>query len=135
MKLIELDWNPTDRQLRQFGGICVVVLPMLGWLWGGGDSVIALLAATGIALGAVGMVKPQALKPVFLALAIAAMPVGMLVGELAMALIFFGVLLPIGLFFRLVKRDVLQMKRDDRAKTYWQATRQSKPAASYYRQS
>ena len=35
MKLVEINWNPTDRQLRQFGMIALVALPALGWLWSG----------------------------------------------------------------------------------------------------
>ena len=41
MKLIEINWQPTDRQLRQFGVICLVALPALGWLWGGGTTIVA----------------------------------------------------------------------------------------------
>ena len=47
MRLIEFDWNPTDRQLRQFGVIALVVLPALGWLWGASGTVLATLASTG----------------------------------------------------------------------------------------
>lgn len=32
MRLVQMDWHPQDRQLRQFGIICLLALPLVGWL-------------------------------------------------------------------------------------------------------
>ncbi len=48
MALIETNWNPTSRQLRQFGGLCLVALPLLGWLWSASSTMIATLAGIGL---------------------------------------------------------------------------------------
>lgn len=112
-------------------------VPICSWLlpWGASISAVGLLAAIGLMLAIVGMAVPQVTNPVFLALTIVATPIGMAMGELAMLLICSGLFLPLGLVFRLFKRDALQLTIDRRSKTYWTAKKQAKGAASYYRQS
>jgi hypothetical protein len=134
MKLVEINWNPTHRQLRQFAIVCLFALPLVGWIWGLGFAAVALLAVAGLVLAFVGVLFPTGVKPIFLALSIVAAPIGIIIGELAMLLIYYGVFLPIGLGFRLAKRDALQLKFDRQAKTYWQAKKRPNSLASYYRQ-
>ncbi len=135
MSLFKTNLQPTDRQLRQFGLISLFALPLLGWLWSGGNTTaIGVTAAIGAALAAIGLLWPKALKPVFLTLTLAAMPIGMAVGELTMILIFFGMFVPLGLFFRLIGRDALERKIDRHADTYWQPKKQPADAAGYLRQ-
>ena len=95
---------------------------------------VGLLSAIGIAIVLIGLILPSALKPVFLALTVVATPIGMVVGEIAMLSIYFGLFVPIGLMFRVLHRDALQLKIDRQAESYWQAKKQPKNVASYYRQ-
>lgn len=135
MKLVEINWNPTDRQLRQFGMICLPALPLIGWIWGATMPGVGLLAGVGLALAVLAVAWPSAVKPLFLALMIVATPIGLVVGEVLMLLIYFGVFWPMGMIFWLVKRDAMQRKLDREAPTYWQAKKAPAAAASYYRQS
>ena len=93
------------------------------------------LALIGLVLASAGMAVPTILKPIFLALTFVATPIGMVIGELAMLLVYFGVFLPFGLVFRAVKRDVLQLRLNRNKTTYWQAKKPPTNVASYYRQS
>lgn len=135
MKLVEVNWNPTNRQLRQFGIVCLFAPPLVGWLSGGGGQLIGLLAMAGLLFAIAGAVRPRMMKPVFIALTIVAAPIGMVIGELAMLLVYFGVFLPIGIVFRVMNRDALQLRFDRRARTYWQAKKPPGGPADYYRQS
>ena len=134
MKLVELNWNPTNRQLRQFAIICLFALPLAGWLGGGSRQAIGFLAIIGFTLAIAGVILPKAVTPVFLALTIVATPIGMVVGELAMLLIYFGVFLPIRGVFCLVNHDALQLKLDRNKDTYWQVKSRPTSLASYYHQ-
>ena len=87
----------------------------------------------GSLVAALSFVWPEAIKPIFVGLMLAAAPIGMVVGELAMLLIFLGVFLPISLIFRLLGRDALRLKVDKNATTYWQPKNEPKQASSYYR--
>jgi hypothetical protein len=158
MTLVKVNWNPTPRQLRQFAMLCLVALPMAGWLWSAGFAVEMALFALGAAIALAGWVYPPAVRPLFLALSFAAAPIGIVLGELALLVIYLAVFLPMGLCFRLLRRDALRLRLDRSDKTYWQPHRvvtepratpnrdsgpvmpdsaklRSQDVASYYRQS
>lgn len=135
MALIQTNWNPTNRQLRQFGCICLVVLPLLGWLWSASSTVLTVLFAIGVLVAITAWLFPKAVLPVFLALMLITTPIGMAVGELAMLLIYLAVFLPIGILFKFLSRDRLQLRLDRKATSYWQRKHQPRSVASYYRQS
>lgn len=135
MAFVEANWNPTTRQIRQFGLACAVLLPFIAWLWSASNSWIGIVALTGVAIATLSFIFPKAVVPVFLGLTIITTPIGYVVGEFAMLLIYGGVVLPMGLVFMLLRRDRLQMKLDRQARSYWQAKPPARSAASYYRQS
>jgi hypothetical protein len=134
MKLIQFNWNPTERQLRQFGSICLVVLPLLGWMWGARFWLEVGLAAVGLVLAVTSWLSPKIIRPLFIGLTIITIPIGLVIGELAMILIYFGVFLPIGVLFRISGRDALQLRRRF-VDSHWQPKRKPSSVASYYRQS
>ena len=134
MKLIQANWDPAPRQLRQFGVTCLLVLPLVGWLWGVPPTVLATLAGGGLLVALAGFVVPAAVKPLYLVLMVVTAPIGMILGELAMLTIYFGLFLPMGLIFRLAGRDALQLKLDRTRPSYWQSKPQPRHVSSYYRQ-
>ena len=133
MSLIEINWSPTTRQLRQFGVLCAVLLPALGWFWGAKATGIGVLFAVGALIAGAAYLKPQFVQPLFVGLIVLTAPIGMIVGEVALLVIYLAVFFPISLLFRLVRRDALQLKIDRDAETYWQTKSEPKDAASYYR--
>ncbi len=135
MKLVEINWAPTPRQLRQFGSLCLVALPLIGWLWSASNGTLMWLAGIGLGLAITGWVVPMALKPVFVGLMIVALPIGMVVSEVVMALIYYLVFFPIGLIFKLMRRDALGRGLQRDSETYWAEKKPAKDVASYYRQS
>jgi hypothetical protein len=135
MRLVDVNFHPSNRQLRQFGLIALAALPLLGWFWGGGSlQVLSATAAAGAALAALGLVCPRAVQPVFLLLSLVTIPLGMILGELALLLLFYGLVVPLGLVSRLIGRDPLQQRLDRQASTYWQRKEQPSGPASYLRQ-
>jgi hypothetical protein len=134
MKFVEIEWTPNARQLRQFSAISVVSLPAISWLWGAGPSTVSMVAAVSCAIGLLGMVAPQVLKYPYLAASLLAMPIGLVVGELVMASIYFGCFVPIGLFFRVRGRDALRLKLNRNAASYWESKDRPRNAGSYYQQ-
>ena len=135
MKLLEFNWDPPARQLRQFGVISFFALPFVGWVWGATNNTLAVMALVGLLIAAVGLISPQLIRPLFVTLMCVAAPIGLLVSELAMIMIFFGLLFPIGLVFRLLKRDALNLKIDRDSNSHWNVKKQPPNVASYYRQS
>ena len=134
MKLIQANWQPTPRQLRQFAGTCLVVLPVLGWLWDVSENVMIAMAGGGLLIGLVGSALPKSVQPLYLTLMVITTPIGIVLGELAMLTIYFGLFWPMGVVFRLLRRDALQLQLDRAHTTYWQPKPQPRHVTSYYRQ-
>ncbi len=142
MKLVEFNWNPTHRQLKQFGLAALVFLPLAGWLATDKPRsfdalnlpVVGGLAAAGLLLAVLGFTSPRAIKPIFIGVSLVTMPIGMVVGEFVLLAVFFGLFVPVALIFRLIGRDALQRQLDRNAPTYWQPKHQPSNVRSYYRQ-
>ena len=142
MKLIDINRDPTDRQLKQFGVAALMFLPLIGWLATGKPRTIAAanfplqggLAAVGLALAVLGFIKPKALRPIFVGASLVTLPIGLVIGEVVLLAIFYGLFAPMGVLFRLIGRDALQRRLDRGATTYWQPKPQPDSPARYYRQ-
>jgi len=135
MNLIEVIWTPSNRQLRQFGTIWLICLPLIGWIWGAELNSILGLGVIGLFIAILGCVTPFVLKPVFVGMQIVAMPVGIVLSEAALLLIFFGVFLPLGLVFRIARRIALKKSFNSSQDSYWEAKQRTTDVAMYYRQS
>jgi hypothetical protein len=135
MALIRIDWNPTNRQLQQFGAICLVALPTVAWLWGCRLETVGWWLLAGLVLAVAGLVRPATLKPLFLALSLVTAPIGMAISELVLIAAYFLVLVPFGLAFRVIRRDALQLKLERHRATYWNSRNRTRSPESYYRQS
>ena len=136
MALANLNLNPTDRHLKQFGGICVFAVPMVAWIWTRDTSITGWCAVASVAIGVAAFAKPILVKPLFVGLTIATFPIGLVVGELAMLLIYFGAFLPMSLIFRLIGRDSLQRRHGAKSveQSLWQVRKQTSGVKIYYQQ-
>ncbi len=121
MALIDIDWKPSQRVLRQFGGImlvgCAVMGAVLRWL--GHPSAGMAVWGFGAVVGPVGLIVPTAAKPVYLLLTVLSWPIGWVMSHVILGVFYYGVITPIGLVFRLMGRDALQLKRHAGVTTYW----------------
>ena len=135
MSLVQANFQPSPRQLRQFGTICLFALPVIGWMWSASSTVLMSLAVVGAVIAVVSWVVPKLIAPLFIGLMLITVPIGMVVSEVAMLLIYLMVFLPIGCCFKLIGRDRLQIRLDRDASTYWQSKQQPASVKSYYRQS
>lgn len=134
MPLVQLNWNPEERQLKQFGWFSLVLLPLVAWFWGATFFLIGIFFGIGALLALLGMVAPRVLKPVFVGLSLILMPIGLVVGEIMLVVVFLLVFLPIGLIFRIMGRDRLQLKINRRRKSYWQPKETPSQTERYFRQ-
>lgn len=136
MALLDFNFNPSHRQLRQFGAVCTVALPLATWAWTKDLSAVAWAAGIGALLCGIGYVLPRLLKPIFVGLTIVTIPIGLVVGELAMLLIYFGLFLPMAIVFRMLGRDALDRRtaKPD-STTLWKPRSSPSSIRKYYQQS
>ena len=86
MAAVHINWNPSDRQLRQFGFIGLAAVPALGWVFSGSPGVATWIdqppmvliggAVIGLLLGLLAWLRPGSLKAVFIGATLAAFPIG-----------------------------------------------------------
>ncbi|MDH3745135.1 MAG: SxtJ family membrane protein [Acidobacteriota bacterium] len=135
--MIDINWKPTDRQLREFAVAFLVAAGLVGGLlwWRLGDNRISpVLWVLGPIVALVGLAAPRSIRWLFLGLTLAAFPIGMVIGFVLLSLTYYLVVTPIGLFFRLLRRDLLDRSIDRGAASYW-VTRSPRPQPGrYFRQ-
>ena len=140
--MIKLDLNPPQTQLKQFAFFAVLGLPLValavlkfaigGWNW----THPAVLWS--LAFGALQLVMYLAglrivTRVVFVVLMVVAAPIGFVLSHVLMAAIFYLVMTPIGLCFKLIGRDVMGRKFDTKATTYWHRRSAQRTPASYFK--
>jgi hypothetical protein len=133
MKWSDLPLNPTSRVLRQFAAAWLVFFlgaalhqalvrhhPGAGRVLGG----IALI-------GVIGLLKPATVRWLFVVATMAAFPIGWVVTQVMLALMFYLILTPVALIFRWRGRDELQLRRKPGQSGFW-ITRDPPPDAGRY---
>jgi hypothetical protein len=135
MKFSELPLSPTPRQLRQFAGAWIVFSLVLAWRafhrqHSAAGEIFSAMALIGLA----GCVKPNLVRWLFIGAIIVTFPLGWLMTQLMLGIMFYLVLTPLALFFRIKGRDVLQLKPKPDQSTWWVERGEPPPPEKYLNQ-
>jgi len=135
MTFKDIDFNPSDRDLRIFSVLWLLAFGALGAMnWFRGGSWFPVILGVAGAGGLLGLAAPRAMKPIYVTWMVAAFPIGWTVSVVLLGLVFYVVFTLFGLVFRLVGRDVLGRSFDRDATTYWVPRRQPASTERYFRQ-
>jgi len=138
MSLVSVNWNPSPKDLNGFriiSAIAGVVLAMVFYLFKGTDLCwCAAIVAAGAGVALSGFVSLKLTRCIYLGMVAVTLPIGLVVSLVLMALIYFGLITPLGLIFRLIGRDVLKRRFDPAAQSYWTAHEQTTQMDRYFRQ-
>ena len=147
MAFVEIDWKPSEKHLRGFGTACVVAFGAFGawamWrhsIFGASLSpasafrVALALWALALVCGALRLAAPMWLRPLYVGMMAVSFPIGLVMSHVVVGIVFFGVVTPIALVFRLRGHDPLQRKFDRSATTYWTRRHPVADPARYLRQ-
>jgi hypothetical protein len=144
--LIKLELNPDADTLRTFGFIALggfgglalaAYTETLIFSFGLGAArvpVAASLLALGVLSSLLSLVAPKANRFIYVGLSLIAFPIGFVISHVVLALLFFGLITPIALVFRLSRRNELRLGTDPSAASYWSPARPPRPSDSYFRQ-
>jgi hypothetical protein len=128
----------SSRTLRQFAGLWLVVFAGLGswqayfrhrWTWA------LIFAGLAVVIGPLGLVKPRAIRPLFVAAKTVTHPVGWLITNLILICLFYLVFTPAGLFLKLMGKDVLDRGHSPGSNSYWAPKPRALDVRDYFRQS
>jgi hypothetical protein len=145
-KLVEINFNPDRKTLRQFGVIAFVGFAILAALayyeklifsFGLGEArmpVVITLTALGTIALLFSLVAPNANRVLYVGLTLLAFPIGFVLSYVIMGVLYFLVIGPIAVMFRLFGKDPMHRGYDPDAPTYWSTARPPRDKESYFHQ-
>ena len=107
--------------LRQFSGAWLLVFAGLA----GHRALMRHQPGAALALGAVallglvGLARPALIRWLFIVAMVITFPIGWIISQLGLLLMFLLVIIPVALFLRLRGRDILQLKRPPDDVSLW----------------
>jgi len=112
------------KALRSFGGLVGGVLLLIGgyvlWRQGGAPgTAVYVLGGLGGALVLLGTLSPAVLRPLYKVWMALALVLGFIMTRVLLSLVYFLLVLPIGLALRLARKDLLDRTLDTEASSYW----------------
>ncbi len=144
--VIEVNWKPDTRTLRQFGFIAVVGFGFVGaiaWFevlifaFGLGAAkvpVVAVCAGLAGVAGVFSLVSPRANLPIYLAITILSYPIGFVLSYVILGVVFYLIIAPIGVVLRLFGNDPLERGILTEAETYWVDAPPPRASETYFKQ-
>lgn len=145
--MIRLDLTPPPRKLLQFAWIAAIGFPLLAafftrgdarwfavWNWQWAHPVVLWLGGLGAAqlLLALAGVRQLTLA-LYVVMTLVAFPIGFVLSHVLMAVIYYLVITPFGVVFRLAGRDVLGRRPDPQRRSYWHDRGAPRSPASYFK--
>jgi len=122
MAIIEINRNPTRKELNQFGFIWLGFLTFFGAIARfklDAPTVALVLWIAAVVVPVIGWVIPAFMRAVFLGMSYLAWPIGFVVSHVILALVYYLVFTPIGLAMRIFRYDPMNRGFDDAAASYW----------------
>jgi hypothetical protein len=123
MSLVEINWRPNRKDIRNFGIIALaasVILSLLLYLlkdlaiqW------IIIIIGIGFIIFLSSVISAKLSRMIYVGLILVTLPIGWLVSFILLASFYFLLLTPLGLIFRLLGRDPLRRRFDSAIDSYW----------------
>jgi len=137
MRWSDIPFNPPQRTLRQFAGLWLIIVGLLAF-WQGlvrnRPIVAAVLLGVALVVGVLGLVWPRAVRPIYVGGMVLSFPIGWVVSQFILLLMFFGIFTPVALVFRLIGRDALHRDWRPEEPSYWTPKAAPSEPRNYFRQ-
>ena len=136
MALLEVNWTPGRRELRQFSLLWIAFFGLIGvyFFWAKGATTAATVFWILAAIGPIGYFFPNVMRPIYVAWMALVLPIGFVVSHTLLLFVYYLVLTPIGLIMRVVGYDPMQRQIDRNAKTYWTPHDPAADSARFFKQ-
>ena len=143
--MLEINKDPSKNDLKWFGLIFGGVLVAVGLILWFKTSVLFGMGSTptlaskivwglAIAFPIVYYAIPPLRKPMFVGFMYAVFPIGWVVSNLILVIVYYLVLTPIGLMMRLVGKDPMERHLQPDSPTYWEVRTVDDDPARYFKQ-
>lgn len=140
-RLVRIDWRPGTTSLRSFGAALVIVLGAsvlsrharasdLGWLQ---DPLGLTIGALALLTAALAACRPAWLRPAYVTMGVATYPARWLLAALSLALLYYGLITPIAIGLRCVRKHRARAGASAGGSA-WVVARPRSDKAHYFRQ-
>jgi hypothetical protein len=132
----EIPFRPGTKALRQFAAAWLIFFMAFGahqYLVRHHSGVGLGLMGMAVVIGALGLMKPATVRWIFVGWMVLAFPIGWAVSELMLLLMFYAILTPVAVLFRMRGRDLLRRRRLAEA-TFWLPKHTPEDLRSYLQQ-
>jgi fumarate reductase subunit C len=138
MSLIDINWRPDKRELRKFGLIALAVLGSVSIIFHFvlkiETTLPTVIFIAGLCIFIISLISAKATRIIYLAMTLAALPIGLVINILSMGVFYFLILTPLGLVFKAIGRDVLNRRFEAQVKSYWVKRKQIQNLERYFHQ-
>jgi len=138
MALIEVNKNPSQRDLKTFALVLMPLFTLIvGLLVYRGTGALAWSAPIwcfGASVAALYFAARDAIRYLFIGWMYAAFPIGWTISHAILAIVFYGIMTPIGLCMWLFGYDPMTRKLEPQAASYWKPYPQNQNPRRYFRQ-
>ena len=132
-----LNSTSTEKTLRQFAALWLLFVTGIGARLVFHHDTAAGLALILLALGVgiTGIIAPGRIRPIYTGMIVLTRPIGWVVSHVLLTILYYGLISPIGVFMRIVRRDRLRLKIPicEQA-SYWVQRQQSDDSSRYLKQ-
>jgi Saxitoxin biosynthesis operon protein SxtJ len=141
--LVPIDWFPTASKLTRFGYLSACFIIAFGWLAAHGHRPFGVdigrsgalaFYASGAAVFLLSTITPRVLLLLYVPLVALSSPIGYVLSYVVLGVVFFGIMLPIGLLLRRIGREPIRQGSAVDVATYWLSSRPPRVKEDYFRQ-
>ncbi|QDT34128.1 SxtJ family membrane protein [Thalassoglobus polymorphus] len=127
----------TESRLRAFACVqflfFVVAAFVLGQ-WGISKEPLIVICVGSLVVACLGMIAPHVIRPIYRLWMLVVFPIGFLISHLLLAIVYYFVMTPIGLWRVRSTGDPLQRELTPDASTYWEKRKPTPAPETYFRQ-
>jgi len=137
MKWSDLPLHPTARALRQFAGawlIFFLAVALHRYVARGQHQAGIALGVMAVVVGGLGLIRPVLLRWLFVGATVLTFPIGWVVSQIMLAVMFYGIITPLALWFPLRGRDLLARKPAPNRASFWTPKPTPADMRAYFRQ-
>ncbi len=137
MKWSDFPLKPTARALRQFAGAWLIFFLAVAihcYVGRGQHQAGIAIGVMAVVLGGLGLVRPAALRWLYVGATALTFPIGWVISQIMLGIMFYGVITPLALWFRIRGRDLLARKPAPSRASFWTPKDTPADMRAYFRQ-
>jgi hypothetical protein len=137
MRFADIPFDPSNKILRQFAALWLLLFLALAYqkyFVAENHTAGIILACVAALIGIPGIIRPSLVRWVFVGAIVLTFPIGWLVSQVMLVILFYVVVTPIALILRLNGRDLLARKLSPNRSSFWTKKNMPQDVRSYFRQ-